>query len=82
MGSNPDFKESKVAPADNNMTRIGKFEMRRIVQEFDDTLIRLYGVNMRDAGITRLDALNLFNECQSASKAAEIFGERRGLRRT
>jgi hypothetical protein len=65
----------------DNMTRIGKFEMRRIVQEFDETLIRLYGVNMRDAGISRLDALNLYNECHSASKAAEVCGERRGLLR-
>lgn len=64
------------------MTRIGKFEVRRIVQEFDDTLIRLYGVNMRDAAITRLDALNLYNEVQNASKAAELCGERLGLHRS
>lgn len=64
------------------MTRIGKFEMRRIVDEFDGTLIRLYGVNMRDAGVSRLDALNLYNEVQSASKAAEICGERLGLHRS
>lgn len=63
------------------MTRIGKFEMRRIVEEFDETLIRLYGVNMRDAAISRLDALNLYNEVQCASKAAEICGERLGLSR-
>lgn len=63
------------------MTGIGKFEARRIINEFDQTLIRLYGVNMRDAAISRLDALNLYNEVHSASKAAEICGERRGLRR-
>ncbi len=63
------------------MTRIGKFEMRRIVNEFDETLIRLYGVNMRDAAISRMDALNLYNEVQSASKAAEIYGQRRGFAR-
>lgn len=64
-----------------DMTRIGKFEMRRIVNEFDETLIRLYGVNMRDAAISRLDALNIYNEVQSASKAAEICGQRLGLQR-
>jgi hypothetical protein len=64
------------------MTRIGKFEMRRIVDEFDATLIRLYGLNMRDAAVSRLDALNLYNEVHSASKAAEICGERLGLHRS
>lgn len=64
-----------------SLTRVGKFEMRRIVQEFDETLIRLYGMNMRDAAITRLDALNLYNEVNSACKAAEICGERLGLPR-
>lgn len=65
----------------NDMTRIGKFEMRRIVNEFDETLIRLYGVNMRDAAISRMDALNLYNEVHSAAKAAEICGERLRLPR-
>lgn len=65
----------------SEMTRIGKFEMRRIVNEFDQTLIRLYGVNMCDAGVSRMDALTLYNEVQSASKAAETCGERRGLPR-
>lgn len=64
-----------------DITRIGKFEMRRIIDEFEATLIRLYGVNMRDAAISRLDALNLYNEVHSASRAAEICGERLGLRR-
>jgi hypothetical protein len=63
------------------MTRIGKFEMLSIVKEFDETLIRLYGVNMRDAAVSRMDAVNLYNEVQSASKAAEICGERLGLNR-
>ncbi len=64
-----------------DITRIGKFEMRRILNEFDATLIRLYGVNMRDAAISRMDALNLYNEVQNASKAAEVCGERLGLHR-
>lgn len=65
-----------------DMTRIGKFEMRCIVNEFDATLIRLYGVNMSDVAVSRLDALNLYNEVHSASKAAEICGERLGLHRS
>ncbi len=64
-----------------NMNRIGKFEMLQIVNKFDAALIRLYGVNMRDAGIGRQEALNLYTEMQSAEKAAEIYGERRGLAR-
>lgn len=64
-----------------NMTPIGKFEARRIIDEFDATLIRLYGLNMRDAAVTRLDAINLYNEFHCASRAAEICGERLGLRR-
>ncbi len=68
-------------PPVENMTQIGKFEMRRILQEFDATLIELYGVNMRDAAVSRLDALNLYSEVHSASRAAEICGERLGLSR-
>ncbi len=62
-----------------NMNGIGKFEMRKIVSEFDATLIELFGVNMTDVGITRHEAVNAFNEQQSARKAAEIYGHRRGL---
>lgn len=62
-----------------DMNRIGKFEMRAIVNEFDATLIRLFGVNMLDAEITRCEALNAYNEVRCASKAAEIYGQRRGL---
>lgn len=63
------------------MNRIGKFEMLHIVNQFDATLIRLYGVNMRDAAISRQDALNCYAEVQCPEKAAEICGERRGLSR-
>jgi len=62
-----------------NMNKIGKFEMREIVNEFDATLIRLYGMNMRDAAISRYEALNACNECECPRKAAEIFGQRHGL---
>lgn len=62
-----------------NMNPIGKFEMSAIVREFDDTLIRLFGVNMLDAAISRHEAISAFNEFQCPRKAAEISGRRRGL---
>ncbi len=62
------------------MNKIGKFELRQIMKEFDDTLIRLFGVNMLDAKINRYDALDAYNEFGSASKAAEKAGLRRGLK--
>jgi hypothetical protein len=62
------------------MNKVGKFELRRIMKEFDDTLISLFGVNMLDAKINRYDALDAYNEFQSASKAAEMAGLRRGLK--
>jgi hypothetical protein len=62
-----------------NMNRIGKFEQREIVNEFDATLIRLFGVNMLDAAITRHEVISAYNEVQCPRKAAELFGFRRGL---
>ncbi len=62
-----------------NMNNIGKFEMRKIVNEFDATLIRLYGVNMLDADISRIEAINAYDEFHCANKAAEIYGQRLGL---
>ena len=62
-----------------DMNKIGKFEMREIVNEFDSTLIRLYGVNMRDVAISRYEALEACHEHDCPSKAAEVFGQRHGL---
>lgn len=62
-----------------NMNRIGKFEMLRVVNEFDTTLIHLFGVNMLDAAITRIQALEVIDEVQCPRKAAEVYGLRRGL---
>ena len=61
------------------MNRIGKFESRKIVEEFDKALIELFGHNMSDIGISRFDALSLVAETQDARKAAEAAGIRRGL---
>ena len=60
--------------------RIGKFEMRAIINEFDATLIDLFGVNMLDAAISRHDALEAYNEVRCPRKAAELSGLRLGLK--
>jgi hypothetical protein len=60
--------------------RIGKYEMRAIVNEFDNALIQLFGVNMTDARITRQYALNVTGEFECPRKAAEVCGQRLGLR--
>jgi hypothetical protein len=62
-----------------NMNHIGKFEMREIINEFDATLIRLFGVNMLDAAINRYEALGACSEFHCPRKAAEISGLRRGF---
>ncbi len=62
-----------------DMNPIGKFEMREIVNEFEATLIRLYGVNMRDAAISRYEALGIYGEFRCARTAAAVCGQRRGL---
>jgi hypothetical protein len=62
-----------------NMNRIGKFEARKIVGEFDDALIEIFGRNMSDARITRFEALSAFEETQDVRKAAELAGTRKGL---
>jgi hypothetical protein len=62
-----------------DMNRIGKFEMLRALNEFDATLIRLFGVNMLDVAISRYEALGICNEYECPSKAAEVYGLLRGL---
>jgi hypothetical protein len=62
------------------MSRIGKYEMRAIVDEFDATLIRLYGMNMCDAAITRYEALAVYAETHCPRQAAETYARRRGLK--
>lgn len=62
-----------------NTNAIGKFEMRSIVNELDATLIRLYGMNLLDARITRYEALNVYSEFHCPRKAAEAIGVRCGL---
>lgn len=61
------------------MNKIGKFEMREIIKEFDATLVRLYGMNMLDADISRHDALSAYSEVNDAAKAVELCAQRRGL---
>ena len=62
-----------------SINRVGKFEARRLIEEFDHALIELFGLNMSDAGITRMDALSAIEEVQDTRKAAEVIGMRKGL---
>jgi hypothetical protein len=62
------------------MNHIGKYEMRAIVDEFDATLIRLYGMNMCDAAITRYEALSACAAARCPREAAELYGMRHGLK--
>lgn len=62
-----------------DMNNIGKFEMRKIINEFDAALIQLFGVNMLDAAVTRYEALFACQEVPSPHRAAEIYGQRHGL---
>lgn len=62
-----------------DMNGIGKFEMRKIVSDFEATLISLFGVNMLDASISRLEALNAYSDFKCPFKAAQFYGLRRGL---
>ena len=64
-----------------NMSKVGKFEGLKIVNEFDRALIDLYGVNMTDARITRYEVLEACTKSGCPKKAAEDFGVHRGLKR-
>ncbi len=64
-----------------NMSKIGKFESLRIVNEFDRTLIELFGINMTDARLTRYEALSTYGETGCARKAAEKLGIQLGMTR-
>ena len=61
------------------INRVGKFEARKLIEQFDQALIELFGLNMSDAGIARMDALSAIEETQDARKAAELLGVRKGL---
>lgn len=64
-----------------NMSKVGKFESLRIVNEFDKALIDMFGINMTDARITRYEVLSSLDESGCAFKAAESFGLKRGMTR-
>jgi len=62
-----------------SINRVGKFEARKLIEEFDKALIERFGVNMSDAQITRWDALSAIEEAGDTTKAAELLGTRKGL---
>ncbi len=63
-----------------NMSNVGKFESLKIVNEFDKSLIEMFGINMTDARITRYEVLEACGKLGSARKAAEAFGAQRGMK--
>ncbi|MBS3935062.1 MAG: hypothetical protein KGZ43_02725 [Sulfuritalea sp.] len=63
-----------------DINRVGKFEALKIVNDFDQALIEMFGLNMTDAHIMRFDALAAFAETGNVKKAAELLGLQRGLR--
>jgi hypothetical protein len=65
----------------DRISKVGKFETRLKVNEFDTALIDLFGINMTDAGISRFEALSLIDETGDVREAAELVGSRRGLAR-
>ena len=67
--------------ASDRVSKVGKFETRRKVNEFDSALIELFGINMTDAGISRFEALSIIDETGDIRKAAELVGNRRALAR-
>ena len=71
----------KPPTASDRVSKVGKFETRRKVNEFDSALIELFGTNMTDAGISRFEALSLIDETGDIRQAAELLGKRRGLER-
>jgi len=62
-----------------NMNHVGKFEGLRIINEFDKTLIELYGINMTDARITRFEVLSSYDETGCPRKSAQNFAFRKGF---
>jgi hypothetical protein len=66
----------------DRISKVGKFETRLKVNEFDTALIDLFGINMTDAGISRFDALTLIDEAGGdVRKAAALAGDKRGFAR-
>jgi hypothetical protein len=63
------------------INRVGKFEVRNIVNSVDRALIDLYGTNMTDARITRFEVLGVYEKTGCPVKAAEHFALEKGLSR-
>ncbi len=64
-----------------NVSHVGKFQMRTIVDAIDASLINRFGVNMLDARISRQEALEAYNRFNCSQQAAEYLGEQRKLTR-
>lgn len=64
-----------------NMSKVGKFESLKIINEVDKALIEMYGTNMTDARVTRYEVLASYGETGCARKSAELLGQQRGMKR-
>ncbi len=57
---------------------VGKFQILKTLNDFDSTLIELYGLNMTDAHITRFEALAAIESTHGVRAAAVLLGQREG----
>lgn len=61
-----------------NTSAVGKFQVLRVLNEFDNHLIELFGRNMTDARITRYEALAAIESTEGVRLAATMLGLRNG----
>jgi hypothetical protein len=61
-----------------NTSAVGKFQVLRVLNEFDNHLIELFGRNMTDARITRYEALAVIESMQEVRSAAASLGLHKG----
>lgn len=59
---------------------VGKLEARRLVTDFDELLIKLYGMNMLDAKIDRGVAISAMTEYENVEEAVVEVAKRRQLK--
>lgn len=59
---------------------VGKLAARKILNDFDDLLIKLFGVNMTDVKLSREEAISLVLEHETVEEAVFFFSMRRQLK--
>jgi hypothetical protein len=61
-----------------NSNNVGKYQVLRTLNDFDQALIEVYGLNMTDARITRYEALAAVESAQGVRPAVLQIGRSRG----